>query len=391
MFKVTNIISAMQPLYYVSKVFGLAPYSYLELVSNSCIIKGPSVPFIFWTITIAVCVVAGYVHNIFNLFRENEYRIASSSIVIIFEKTWLFAFSVSILLLGITRNRLKMQDIFQHIIEIESSVLKHQGRIISKKEFWSLSFQVLFVSGFHVCMFYSYVKIHQDKENSASYFSYTIASFINTIGVIQFLFLLKILRMSCRRIGDDLEHAEINYFAANKGPIVRHIHGQIPEYQQSRKIHNLRYLHFKLHELAGLINSCYGFLMLMETTHNFVMFVGLAHSILMALEKQSGTIMAIHDICLLLFYSGKLTAILKTSQSTHNEPKEMLVTVHRLLLCPSISTACHTQLRLFAAQIVDNEFEFTACGIFSLDLSTLHSIVAAAATYIIILYQLKIT
>jgi len=391
MFKVTNIITAMQPLYYVSKLFGLAPYSYLELLNNSCIIKGPSVPFIIWTITVTVFVVAGYIHNIFYFFRGNEYHNASSSIVIIFEKTWLFAFSVSILLLGITRNRLKIQDIFQHIIEIESSLLKNQARIIYKKEFWSLSFQVLFVSGFHVCMFCSYANMHQDKEEFASYFSYTIASFINTIGVIQFIFLLKILRISCRRIGDGLEHADINYFATNKSSIVRHIHGQIPEYQQSRKLYNLRSLHFKLYELAGLINSCYGFLMLMETTHNFVMFVGLAHSILMALEKQSGTNLVIHDVCLLLFYSGKLTVTLNTSQLAHNEPKEMMVTVHQLLLCPSTSSACQAHLRLFAAQIVDNEFEFTACGIFPLDLSTLHSIVAAAATYIIILYQLKIT
>ena len=82
---------------------------------------------------------------------------------------------------------------------------------------------------------------------------------------------------------------------------------------------------------------------------------------------------------------------LNTSQLTHNEPKEMLVTVYQLLLCPSTSSACQAHLRLFAAKIVDNEFEFTACGIFPLDVTTLHSIVAAAATYIIILYQLKIT
>lgn len=381
----------MQPLYYVSKLIGLAPYSYQELLSNSCIIKGHSVYFIVWTLTVTVFVVAGYVHNIFYFIQENDYQNASSCIVIIFEKTFLFAFSVSILLLGITRNRLKMQDIFQHIIEIESTLLKNQARVILKKEFWSLAFQVSFVIGFHVCMFYSYVNIHKDKENLVYYFSYTTASFINTIGVTQFLFLLKILRMGCRRIGNDLEHAEINHIAAKKASTMRHIHGQIPEYQQSSKLYKLRALHFKLYELAVLINSCYGFLMLMETTHNFVMFVGLAHSILIALEKQGGTDLVIHDICLLIFYSGKVTAILKTSQMTHTEPKEMLVTVHQLLLRPAISGACEAQLRLFADQLVDNQFEFTASGIFPLDLSTLHSIVAAAATYIVILYQLKIT
>jgi uncharacterized membrane protein len=390
MFQATNILSAMQPLFYVSSIFGLAPYSYLKLLNKSYIIEGPRVSFIIWTVTVTIFVVAGYVHNLSYFFRENEYHNASSLIVIVFEKTWLFAFSVSILLLGITRNRLKMQHIFQHIIEIESSLLKNKGRIIFKKEFWSLLFQVVFVGVFHVCMLYSYVTIHQDKEKFACNFSYIIASFINTIGVIQFLFLLKILRLSCQHIGANLQQSNINYSAENKVFIVRHIHGEIPEtHQLSRKLYHLRSLHFKLYEFAGLINSCYGFLMLIETTHNFVMLVRLAHSILMALERQSGTNLVIHDICLLLFYSVKATMILKTSQLTYNEPKEMLVTVHKLLLCPNLSSGCEAQLRLFATQIVDNEFEFTACGIFPLDLSTLHSIVAAAATYIIILYQLK--
>ena len=102
-------------------------------------------------------------------------------------------------------------------------------------------------------------------------------------------------------------------------------------------------------------------------------------------SKKSGSNLVIRDVCLLTFYSGNVTVTLKTSHLTHNEPKEMLVTVHQLILCPSVCAACQSQSRPFSAQIVDNEFEFTACGIFLLDLSTLRSIVAAAATYITIL------
>jgi gustatory receptor len=390
MFAVTDIFSSMRPLYYVSKLFGLTPYSYVKSSDSSYVIKEPSGPFVIWTLVITVFVLAGYLYNLFYFFYQNEYRTASSSIVIIFEKTWLFAFSVSILLLGLTRNRRKIHDIFRHMLEIKQNVLKNKARNTYVKIFYSLSLQVAFVAGFHICMLYSYATIRNSREEFACQFSYIIASFINTTGVLQFLFSLKILRWICRSIDDELERAEVSYFARNKVIAVRHIREQKSDSeQQSDKLYQLRLLHFKLYELVGLINACYGFLMLIETTHNFVMVVSLMHEILMALEQENGTNLVTHDVCLLLFYSAKVTMVLRTSQLTHDESKAMLLTVHKLLLCPNVSSACETQLRLFATQIVDNEIEFTACGIFPLDLSTLHSIIAAAATYIIILYQLK--
>lgn len=390
MFAVTDILSAMQPLYYMSKMFGLTPYSYVKSPDSSYVIKGPSASFIVWIVLVAVFILAGYLYNLLYFFYQNEHRTASSSIVIIFEKTWLFAFSLSILLLGLTRNRLKIHCIFQHVMELEHNLPKNKARNIHVKAFYSLLFQVVFISGFHICMLYSYVTIHNGREEFACQFSYIIASFINTTGVLQFLFLLKILRWICRNIDDELEHTEVKYHRRNKVFIVGHMQEQKQDsHQQSNGLYHLRLLHFKLYELVGLINACYGFLMLIETSHSFVMVVGLMHEILMVLEHESEINLVIHDLCLLLFYSAKATVILRTSQLTHNESKEILVTVHKLLLCPNISSACETQLRLFATQIVDNEFEFTACGIFPLDLSTLHSIVAAAVTYIIILYQLK--
>jgi hypothetical protein len=389
MFKVTNILSAMQPLYCVSKLFGLTPYSYRELLNNSYVIKGPSASITIWTLIVTIFIVAGYIHNLVYFFQHNKYHTASSSIVITFEKTWLFAFSVSILLLGLTRNRLKIQNILQHILEIEQNILKNKAGNIYKKEFCSLLLQIVFVSVFHVFILYSNVTIHTDKDDFACQFSYIIASFVNTLGVIQFLFLLKILRWSCKNIGDDLEHAKIKYLKTSNIFTVRNIHDNPQSQQLSTKLQHLRSLHFKLYKLAELINSCYGFLMLIETAHNFVMLVGLMHRILIATEKKIDTNLVTYNICLLIFYSAKATMILRTSQLTQNKSKEILVIVHKLLLCPNVDQECETQLRLFAAQIVDNKFEFTACGIFPLDLSTLHSIVAAAATYIIILYQMR--
>ena len=124
-------------------------------------------------------------------------------------------------------------------------------------------------------------------------------------------------------------------------------------------------------------------IMQMNTNHNFVMFARW-HIRFWWRSKKCGSNLVISDVCLLTFYSGNVTVILKNSHLTYNEPKEMLETVHQLILCPSVCAACQSQPGPFSAQIVDNLIEFNACGIFPLDLSTLRSIVAAAATYITI-------
>jgi hypothetical protein len=232
-------------------------------------------------------------------------------------------------------------------------------------------------------MLYSYVTIPKSREEFAYQLSYIIASFINTTGVLQFLLLLKILGWICRNIDDELEHTEVDHHRRSRVFIVGHMQEKkLHSHQQSNRLYHLRLLHFKLYELVGLINACYGFLMLVETTHSFMMVAGLMREILMVLEHESEINLVIHDICLLIFYLAKATVILRTSQLAYNESIEMLVTVHKVLLCPNISSACETQLSLFATQIVGSEFEFNACGIFPLYLSTLHSIVVAAATYI---------
>jgi gustatory receptor len=47
------------------------------------------------------------------------------------------------------------------------------------------------------------------------------------------------------------------------------------------------------------------------------------------------------------------------------------------------------QLQLFSQQLLHSrdQMDFTACGLFPLDMSLLHSVVGAVTTYIIILLQ----
>ncbi|XP_021930798.1 putative gustatory receptor 28b [Zootermopsis nevadensis] len=70
--------------------------------------------------------------------------------------------------------------------------------------------------------------------------------------------------------------------------------------------------------------------------------------------------------------------------------------VHQVLLHgedPRVTGGCSRllQLQMFSQQLVHTreQIDFTACGLFPLDMTLLHSVVGAVTTYIIILMQFQ--
>jgi hypothetical protein len=64
--------------------------------------------------------------------------------------------------------------------------------------------------------------------------------------------------------------------------------------------------------------------------------------------------------------------------------------VHKLLLLPSPEEDTSTEFQLFSTQLLSNKVEFSAGGFVPVNLSLAYSMLGAAATYIIILFQFKV-
>lgn len=391
MFKIHDILSAMEPLYFVSKILGLAPYSYVQTRSGSYVIRTCSISSILWTLFITALMLVLFLHiSLFKFLKLSPDLSASYLIVFAFQKISLLSSCVAFLLLGVTTNRNKIRTIMEILSTIDEMLIRHKAGNTYKKEFYTLLVHILFVTSLLTCMFYYYVT--EDSSSSNILFSayYVLTLLINSVGLIQLLFILRILKLSFKITGQELKKLKTN--PASKTTFVNFTY---PFTENPRRddqvcyVFALRSLHFRLYELGRTVNSSYGLLMLIETVHNFVSAVSLVDITIFLLDRETYVTTTIYYMCWLAYYAIKTSVLMSTSHLTCAEARKLVATLHKLLLRQDLHDCCERQIRLFITQVINIPVQFTASGIFPFDLPTLHSIASATSMYIIVLQQLK--
>lgn len=392
MFKIRDIFSAMSPLYFLSKILGLAPYPYIQTVSGSYATAIVSVLWIIWTLIVAMIMLGLFVHILFfKFFRLSPNLAASYLIVFGFQKISLLGSCITFILLGATTNRSNIRKIMEMLSTVDELLIRNSPRNIYKEEFYTLISQILFVIGLLVGTLYYYVSISSNLQNILFGVYYVLTVLINGVGLLQVLFLLRIMKFSFKRTDEELKLLETNSDVTSTFFVFRNILRVNPGNDKPTcSVLALRSLHFNIYQLGRLVNSCYGPLMLIEIAHNFVSMVSLVDIVLILLDRRGNvaTTMVYYG-CWLVYYALKTTALMLTSQMACDESRKILATLHKLLLRPNLRPCCERQLHLFMKQAINNKTVFTASGIFPLDLPTLHSIVSAAVTYSIVFGQLR--
>jgi hypothetical protein len=162
-------------------------------------------------------------------------------------------------------------------------------------------------------------------------------------------------------------------------------------------IRALRLAHGVLCDTVHTVNSDYGLQILCEIAYAFVSFVVFSF---MAMDTKNDTNLAdsdegfsrvpvIRDFCLSFVC---LVKILTIAASCHAVKSEMSLTsriVQKLLSPRQISADAHAELQLFSQQLCNDDPRFTAFGFFELNLNLCCSIAGTATTYIVVLLQLK--
>jgi hypothetical protein len=154
--------------------------------------------------------------------------------------------------------------------------------------------------------------------------------------------------------------------------------------------------HMHLYDISGLLNSAYGFQILLCFPFLFVEGV-LGYNfgidlILKALGGKDGIATDIQDcnaLCLALLSSSVLTFLTVSCHLASEEANRTQQLVHKLLLKPGLSRDLVEQLQLFSSQVSNLRVEFTTCGFFTVNTSLLCSIGGVVCTYLIILHQFR--
>ena len=273
---------------------------------------------------------------------------------------------------------------------IDEMLIRNQRVNIYKKEFYTLLSHILLVTSVLVCMFYYYVYQDLGFHNILFSLYYVLTLLINSVGLINFVFLLRILKLGYRITGEELKMLKTNpVMTATFFNFTNTLSNNSRHDQQLCSVFALRSLHFKLYELGRTVDSSYGLLTLIETTHNFLSAVSLVAITIFLLDKEEYLVTTTYYMCWLAYYAIKTSVLMLTSHMTCSESRKLLAILYKLLLRPDLRHCCEREIRLFVIQVINNGIQFKAGGIFPLDLPTLHSIVSATTMYIIVLQQLK--
>jgi hypothetical protein len=155
-----------------------------------------------------------------------------------------------------------------------------------------------------------------------------------------------------------------------------------------RKVHN------ELCEVTHLINSSYGFAVLILYASNFISVVSCLHYVISTVSQLDTTQhnqTTLYEVTSISFGTAlSVATIMAVTAACHFASSELQGSadiVHKLLLQRSIDSEASLELQQFSMHLLCNRVQFTACGFFPIDLSLLCTIIGAVATYIIILFQ----
>jgi gustatory receptor len=160
------------------------------------------------------------------------------------------------------------------------------------------------------------------------------------------------------------------------------------------RIHTLRQIYSDLYDITESINGIYGYQITLELAYDFVSFIYNLYYALDALlnVKTPGDVNLLEVTSCLCWVTQTFVRILSITASSFVASKEARRTgtvVHKLLLRQSLLRDTSKELQIFSVQLLHNKVEFSAGGFFPVNLSLAYSMVGAATTYILILFQFK--
>ncbi|KDR13682.1 hypothetical protein L798_12328 [Zootermopsis nevadensis] len=159
------------------------------------------------------------------------------------------------------------------------------------------------------------------------------------------------------------------------------------------QIMELRVCFNNLYQVCRVINSMYGLSLLMDFMAYTVCLIGDVYVIWCILitpykgHKLISVTRATTALLWVIASSSNVFSIAFASFRANNEFKKTLREVQKLILRTRLKSDVQEQLNLFSIQLVNNKIEFTACGFFDVNFKLLRTLVYVVTTYIILLVQ----
>ncbi|XP_069694847.1 gustatory receptor for sugar taste 43a-like [Periplaneta americana] len=402
----SDIYFTIEPLYYVSKILGLAPFSYKENKNGKKQYSFRCVDVISTFVWLAAFLAGLPLHMAHDIIYKQVGLPTKMCIALDIYIISLYLTSITSLLLSGTLNRQKLPQLIEKVSEVDEILYQKRGNdIVFKRSRVYLILQLAtlaVVLGFLHC--YNIYSFYNGTVWGCAVTILENFSFlVNTLVVIQFVdsvFMLKERYSSINRTlvasvtpsldGERPSDAKVWCSAAVAGEL-----GVNTDVNNGELVRAIRMLHSGLHDAVLLIASNYGFPIFMTTFWIFMTIVFVLYYGLFSLQEvlSSSSAAEQHEVilslCWCVFCIILLVVITLSCQLTIQEANMTPVLVEKLLLYRNLRLDTVNELKEFSNQLSNMRVDFSACGFFSLNLSFLYAITGVICTHLIILAQLN--
>jgi hypothetical protein len=426
---VTHIMFAFRPVHRVAQLLGLAPYSFVrnpvDAEENIDISWNSNRKHVIWSSLLLIIQTVGVVYRLALNFVKPPTSISDllSSVIHVplVQSTGPLAVSFALI-----KNRTRMLQVVMKLSSVDKFLFQSNDKVYRKHN----TFLIVIITCSAMYTFPLYFVHHWTSDNVAAEFVLALSHLTWLVNYLQYLNLVMILKdrlvaMNAKlrsiHITDSYNHGEFKLstqpinqcssgnmshseFGVRSVFVRRNVQRSVTHSSPfnhnvseiASQILTFRQNYNTLYEICGLINSMHGCTILLNWSvyilsfivdlyyvSTFFIFPSTSDKVLSSTTANVALIL--WNILILI----RMLVIAASCQWANDEHQRCLSNVQDLQLEYYTKEYILTQLESFSDQLVNNKIEFTACGIFPMNLSVLCTVAGLVIQYLIVLFQMR--
>ena len=423
--------SALRPLNAMSKILGLPHFSghrnsftgKMKHEEN----RESGFTNVIWCVVVICAVVIGFVFNIM-IFNFSSHVSVFQIVAIILGMPKGYLGTLVALIAGLTWNRNKLTEFVVKISVFDKYLFGAKRADLYSKQYRSC---ILQLTAFTLSLFpfYCYHTYLNGVETNYMNLHLHFSNFIMDIVIVQFFNVVWMIKERLEYLNKEVAkclelRAELgsnisvnagvtciskNVSTLQTSPLEAGNNGtgvfvsdfpvfarRRPSFSEVERLLRIRKLYNMLFHVSKLINGMYGIHIVTDLIYSFINVVVSVYGIIGATTgsvwlKPTMSFFE-HVVYSMSWMAVALVKVIVISVSCHKASAQVAVCyqeVQQLLITDAMRQDTRRQLKLLLQQVSSTRALFTACDVFTIDLSVLFTFVSSAATYIVVLVQLK--
>ena len=366
-FKINTLKASVSPLYYISKILGLAPF---VIEANQYDLDGSLS--VLYSCFIVCCICGLCSHHLYHfcnyvyIHESNNYMVSDiCSKVLIYGTAFL-----GVIMAVVYRKTLSM--ILEKISRIDNKLTLPSEYV---KNFWMLILQIVLSNSLIVVIF-----VVSDIASSFDFTFVYYEAFAHVLGlivVLQFINIVQYIKYLYKLLNDKLY--------SDVGENVTVYKGNFPD---------LPSIYKDLQECLEHVNICFSWQIIWVTGSCFIQLVTSLHDTITEIrssstftESDNRLELIICQVLQILYYTSILLAISISGQTCTREANRILTVVHKLLLNKNLTRELSAEFESFVMYYNTYKLKVTANDVFPVDMSLFQMVIAAVFIYLAILLQ----